>query len=286
MRTIFVWFMCSVLLMSGLHQLGLGEARAVFLALAVSVPIDSDEVLSGQIVSISGGRYVLSSQEYDSAVVGVVDLLPAINLDLKATEAIYPVVSEGHAYVRVSQSNGVILAGDWITSSSIQGVGMKASGAGYVIGQALEGFSPQSPQDIGEILVSLEVRFLEFDKSRADDTLVNLITDLIAEILSLTAAYASDEPSLVFRYLVAAIIILIVIIISYFGFARVARNGIVALGRNPLAKNSIITGIVLNVAIAVVIVVAGMLVAYFIVTTEQVDNLLGPALEAELETEN
>lgn len=53
-----------------------------------------------------------------------------------------PVALSGRVPVKVSDENGPIQAGDYLTSSSTPGVAMKATKVGPVIGQALESFAP------------------------------------------------------------------------------------------------------------------------------------------------
>ena len=50
----------------------------------------------------------------------------------------------GRVPVRVTTKNGGIKPGDYITTSDISGVGMRATEAGRVIGKALTGLSDES----------------------------------------------------------------------------------------------------------------------------------------------
>lgn len=49
-------------------------------------------------------------------------------------------------------------------------------------------------------------------------------------------------------------------------FGRIALRGLEALGRNPLARSSILTGILINSSLTVVIIFGGLFLAYIIIT--------------------
>ena len=64
---------------------------------------------------------------------------------------------------KVSSQNGIILKGDPLTSSSIPGVAMKATKAGRVIGYALENYENSNPEEIGSILVFVNLSWYDPD---------------------------------------------------------------------------------------------------------------------------
>lgn len=104
-----------------------------------------DSVIEGDIVSLSGNgisQVAKSSKAYDSKALGVVSTKPGIVIG-EADGAGKPVIVglAGRMPVKVSTKNGDILPGDYITTSDIPGVGMKATEPGRVIGKALTGLS-------------------------------------------------------------------------------------------------------------------------------------------------
>ncbi len=97
----------------------------------------------GQIVK----RLVKSSREYDSSVVGIVsnnyhDFTLAGSASLNSSDNPMPVALSGRVPVKVSTSSAEIQAGDFLTTSTEAGKAMKATVSGYVIGKALEDWSP------------------------------------------------------------------------------------------------------------------------------------------------
>jgi hypothetical protein len=86
-----------------------------------------------------------TGKSYDSGVMGVISTSPSIGLGggynkLSSGAETRPVVLAGRTSVKVSLENGFIEVGDFLVSSSMSGVAMKASKSGRVIGQALESF--------------------------------------------------------------------------------------------------------------------------------------------------
>jgi hypothetical protein len=67
----------------------------------------------------------------------------------------------GQIPTKVSAINGSIKVGDYITSSSIPGVGMKATTAGQVIGKAMEEYTNTDPNAVGKINVLVSVSWYD-----------------------------------------------------------------------------------------------------------------------------
>lgn len=221
------------------------------------VPI-SEKIKDGNIISTSNKGFHLSKKSYDLDVIGVIALRPAISFDLrlpKGETPRYPVVSTGTVGVNVSTINGQIKKGDYITTSAIAGVGMKASQTGAVIGTALEDFTSKNPKEIKKISAVLTIRHVRFKPT--------LKSNLI-DLLNISAIASADEPLKVFKYIMAGLVILSSVLLGFYAFGRVASVGVEALGRNPLAARLIELGIVFNVAITIAIIAGGIVVAFLI----------------------
>jgi hypothetical protein len=87
-------------------------------------------------------QVVKSSRKYDNKALGIISTRPGLVLG-EADGAGKPVIVglAGRVPVKVTTKNGDIKPGDYITTSDIPGVGMKATEAGRVIGKALTGLS-------------------------------------------------------------------------------------------------------------------------------------------------
>jgi trimeric autotransporter adhesin len=93
--------------------------------------------------------------EYDQATLGVITTHPGLvigNVDAEGEVAL-PVALAGRVPVKVSTINGTIHTGDYLTSSSIPGVAMKATQSGAMIGIALDEYSEP---EVGSILMFIK----------------------------------------------------------------------------------------------------------------------------------
>lgn len=246
---IFAWLTIPVVSIFAQEEYSLGIANYY--------TIKDKNVKNGNLVSSSDGGYFLSKTPYDPFVIGVVSTRPAVSLNLlEDDESNFPVVSSGNVEVTVSSINGEIKEGDYITSSTIPGVGMKAKQTGYVIGQSLGSYSSADPKSTGTISVALNLHYAFLGSNTPSN---------IRDILNLSLLATYESPSAVFKYVVAGIIILISFILGVLSFGRAANTGVEALGRNPLAGRMIQLGIFMNVAITISIILAGFGMAYLII---------------------
>ncbi len=95
-----------------------------------------------------------SSQPYQQNLISVVgDIANGASLGEKKAQHYKPLVLGGRVPVKVTNENGPIEVGDWLTSSSIPGVAMKATHSGSVIGKALEAYNSEK---IGIIMVFID----------------------------------------------------------------------------------------------------------------------------------
>ena len=99
----------------------------------------------GDIVSLAGNgvsQVQKSVKGYDSKALGIISTKPGLVMGA-ADGTGKPVIVglSGRVPVKVSTKNGDIQPGDYITTSDIPGVGMRATRAGHVIGKALTGFA-------------------------------------------------------------------------------------------------------------------------------------------------
>lgn len=211
------------------------------------------EAKDGDIISSSDKGYHKANTPYDPGVVGVVTESPAVSFNLEDLENSVPVVSNGTVVVNISTENGPIKKGDLVTTSTKDGIGMKALKSGFVIGTALEDYSDSQP---GTIAVSLNIRFNSSSKTQVGQSL--------SDVFNLSALAATEQPSTVFKYFLAGVVAVLSFLLGFLSFGRVAAKGVEALGRNPLGGKVIELGIFLNVLITILIVASGLVVAFLI----------------------
>lgn len=211
---------------------------------AVSVDLSSVDLIDGSIICSSK----LCNIAYDSSVMGVYTQSPSILLENTSLIDGKPVISSGKVYVRFE---GSIKKGDYVTTSEKSGVAMKATRNGYVLGTALEDFDGPS----GKILVALGMR---------PAVLASTTSDNLWEALrqGLSSLYLTPLSAL--RYVMAMIITLVAFVLGFAYFGRVAKSGVEAVGRNPLAGRTIEFTVILNVVLTAIIMGSGLLLAYII----------------------
>lgn len=235
------------------------------LGIAQELVIDEDDVKTGNIITVTDGVYKLTTTEYDQNIVGVVDIFPPLSLNLTDnSKPTYPVIGSGQVYVLVNDSNGSVKKGDLITSSATPGVGMRASHRGAVIGQALEDVNPSDNM----VLIAINIHYNELsgDQDEGGKSTLEKFKDTLIGILSFEKTSDFQEPSELIKFMLSSIVLLVSVIFAFLNFAKVARTGVEAIGRNPLAGKMIALGIALNVIITLFILLAGFLLAYYIVT--------------------
>ncbi|MFZ5365096.1 MAG: beta strand repeat-containing protein [Patescibacteria group bacterium] len=112
--------------------------------------------LAGAIIiadSTHPDKATLSSTPYDKRIIGIIATNPSLIISGGIDDDYgYPLVLAGRIHTNVCGENGDIEIGDFITTSSKPGFGMKATEPGMVVGQALESFSG-APGDCAQILV-------------------------------------------------------------------------------------------------------------------------------------
>jgi hypothetical protein len=215
----------------------------------------SGKIANGDIITTSSNGYTLSTSPYDPQIFGVVSLNPAVYLKNTTATHDTPVISSGVVLVRVSTQNGNIKSGDFITSSTIPGVGVKASDNGFVLGQAEQSYASSDPNKIGLIFVTLQPHYAQVN---------NDITHNIFNTFSLGITAAMSTPLGVIRYFVAGLITLLSFFFGFRFFARASNRGVEAIGRNPLAKQAILFSVFLNTIITIFIMLFGVAISYLI----------------------
>ncbi len=231
-------------------------AQEVSSGIAISIPISGQNIINGSIISATNNGYVLTKEAYDPAIFGVVSTRPAVSFEATSSASTYPVITNGKVYVRVSGINGEIKKGDFVTSSRTFGVGEKVTATGFILGTALESYTPANSKEIGMILVSVNPRYNTAVESGQG---VNLLLDFKSAVSS---PFLSPLTSL--RYLLAVLVTAVAFAAGFWYFGRFGKAGIEALGRNPLAAKTITLGIVFNLLLTIVIMFAGLLLAYLI----------------------
>lgn len=237
------------------NQSALDSNAEATLGVAHMVDTSAKDVKDGSVISTTSKGAILSITPYDSQVVGIVSRDAAIILSTTNDPSAVPVISQGKVYVLVSSQKGNIKKGDLVTTSTIPGVAVKALQSGYVLGTALEDYSNGNTNQSEKIVVDLDLHYFN-----TKPTFLGSLTD----ILKFAILPTKESPTALFKYIVAALVLVASFVLGFMTFGRTAAKGVEALGRNPAASKIIHLGIIFNVGIVVVIVLSGLTVAFLI----------------------
>lgn len=178
------------------------------------------------------------------------------------------VATGGSLRVLVSDINGAINSGDFITASPITGIGMKATDNARVIGTAqgsIEGGSKQLIKDdagkdktvtIGEVplLVNVSSYFKQPEKT--------LIPSAVQNIANAFAGRTVSPLPILISAGIFIVTLIVVIIIIY----SMVRNGIISVGRNPLSQSAVYRNIIQMSGLVLGILAAAFIAIYLVLT--------------------
>jgi hypothetical protein len=182
------------------------------------------------------------------------------------------VATSGHYDVLVSNQNGIIVPGDYISISAVTGIGMKADqDQAVILGKAVSGFTGtnnviskvglkdslghQSTVAIGRITVNLNI---------AHNPLQQKATDFLPAFLAKATTTIAAKPVSAARvYLGMAILVVSGFVTANIVYSGI-RSGMIAVGRNPLSKKSIIKSLIQSITGGLIVFIAGIFAVYLL----------------------
>lgn len=182
------------------------------------------------------------------------------------------VATYGRYTALVSTQNGPIKPGDYVTISSLAGIGMKAGAEQTVIlGKAAGSFTGTSNVEgsvdvkddkghtakvaIGRIPINLEI---------AHNPLAAKATDYVPSFLGKTAIAIAGKPVSAARIYLGTITLLVSAIVTGNLLYSGVKSGMAAIGRNPLSRQSIIRSLIQTVVAGLIIFVVGVFAVYLL----------------------
>ena len=245
-------------------------------AQSVTQGYGSDQTLQrGMIVALKKDDLrkveAVNSDQFDR-VLGVVvsqnDSSVYVNRD---NEKIY-VATTGRYSILVSNQNGKIAKSDYIAVSSVSGIGMKATSSNpTVVGTAMEDFSGSNNQLMGTATVKDSSG--KENQLRLGYVLVNinigrnplLKTDnTLPGILRKASEMIAGKPVSSTRVYISLAVLVICTIISGSLIYSAVRSSMIAIGRNPLSKRSIVRGLFQVVLICLMVFSVGLFGVYLL----------------------
>jgi len=244
-------------------------------ALILASPAKADNVVlgytsketlqPGQIVSLQDAKAKVvkaTPADQSGTIYGVVVDPSDAPITLVGQDSKVFVATTGTYQVLVSVSNGIIHAGDYISMSTVNGIGAKARpGQPTVLGRAVSGFTGASNvvtsnngKSIGRIYVSIAVAKNPIAKS--DPTL--------PAFLLRVANGLADKNVPVIRVYTALLIFIISILAAMTVLYSGVRSSLISLGRNPLSRKAIFSGMYKTVFTGLGVFIIGMAGVYLL----------------------
>jgi hypothetical protein len=169
----------------------------------------------------------------------------------------------------VNTQNGPIRAGDRLVISSVSGVSMKADTKHQVlVGKALQSFSDGSNAEghlklsdgttvaLGRVMVDIGV-------SR-NPTYSGDVAPGVPHVLVNMAKAVTDKPLTALRLYGSLIIVFIAFVVAGGVMYSGVRTGMTSIGRNPLAKKSILRNLITVIVMSLIVVFIGLIAVYLL----------------------
>lgn len=186
-----------------------------------------------------------------------------------------PVVVDGTAQTLVSDMNGAIRVGDKITASPVNGIGMKATASGEVVGTAEEDFSSvqtikQSVRKlngstrtviVGLLPVAVNVTFYSVPQSQGD------LSNILPPFLQSLANNISGRQVAPLRVLIGGLALMLGFIAAMIMLYTSIRSNITSIGRNPMAQSALRKALVDVIFAAISVLAITMVTTYIVLVT-------------------
>ncbi|GIW59269.1 MAG: hypothetical protein KatS3mg087_0335 [Patescibacteria group bacterium] len=243
MKFILAILSCSVVMTYAFFSPNLVEAQEFDLGFATYVPIKDQNVEDGSVVVTSPDGIYLARYPYDNTLTGVVSIKSAIVLGFRR-DGTYPLNTKGTLNVRVSTVNGPIAAGDYLTSSAIPGVAMKATKSGTILGSAIAEYTTENTEEIGRIPVFIEIRYNEVGIKETE--------------------FAVSRQVAFWRVILGAVLAVMTTILCFYLFGKYTVKMLDSMARNPLASKKIKRTIFIQGFFLFLFVATGYVVSYIL----------------------
>lgn len=214
-------------------------------AISQGFTTNEKDLVGGTLVSLKDdnqGTVELANNKRASELTGVIAEKPLI--ELNSSGKTVQVVTSGLTKALVSDINGEVHAGDKVTASPINGVGMKATGNGQIIGIAQEDSTKNilSEQEVTErngkmqkVKVSLMPVQVNISYYAPEDERKTVVPAFLQQLAN---SVAGKEVSLA-RLAASTILLLLGFIsIGVLLYASI-RSSIISIGRNPLSERAV-----------------------------------------------
>lgn len=181
----------------------------------------------------------------------------------------YFVATEGTYEVLVSNENGKISKGDYISVSSLSGIGMKAVlSQNFVIGRATGNFEGGG-DSIGRTATK-DNKTVEFGRMKVDLGLTknpyakSAEKAKVPDALQKIANGVAEKSVPVIRIYIALTVLILSAGVAAVTLFSGVRSTVISIGRNPLSKGIILKGLVQVLLVSLIIFITGLFGVYLL----------------------
>ncbi len=210
---------------------------------------DNDERMHGVVVSANDAPFTLSTDEEKTFV-----------------------ATKGRFEVFVSNENGTVQAGDFITISRVAGIGMKAGEREpYIIGKAISGFDGETgvlsttEVDDNGTVKKVAIGRIQVDIGVSGNPLLKPTKANLPGFLERTAeTIAGKSPVNPIRVYISMVILFVAASVSGILLYSGVRSALISIGRNPLSKKSISRSLLQVIMTSIIILLLGVFGVYLL----------------------
>lgn len=181
------------------------------------------------------------------------------------------VATTGRFEAFVSNENGVIQPGDYITVSRVAGIGMKAGDKEpYIIGRAVGIFDGETAVlstttvSDGGVDKKVAIGRIQIDIGVSGNPLVKPTKANLPGFLERLAESIAEKPVNPTRIYIGLVIFIGTVMLSGILLYSGIRSGIISVGRNPLSKKSITKSLMQVILTSVIILLLGVFAVYLL----------------------
>jgi 6,7-dimethyl-8-ribityllumazine synthase len=265
-----------VIAIAALSLLCVISTRYPLFAQAVTQGYGADQIMQrGMLVQLKKGdttKVEVVKQETADQMYGVVVNANDAPVTLSSDGKKVFVATAGHYDVLVNTQNGEIKAGDYVTVSAIDGIGMKASDKEpVVVGRALSGFDGKSnvistPQvkDSNGGSKTVSIGRVQADILVAKNPLLKAEEPNLPSALKKVSESIAGKPVNPARVYISMFVFLLSTIVATTLMYGGVRSAIISIGRNPLSKKSIIKGMFQIIITGLTVFISGIFGVYLL----------------------
>jgi hypothetical protein len=182
------------------------------------------------------------------------------------------VATVGKYEVLVSDQNGPVAVGDYVTISAIAGIGMKVDTTQpTVVGKAITAFDGKSGilsttevKDSAGATRKINIGRVSVDVGVGHNPLQKPSQPNVPQFLLKAAESIAGKQVSVGRIYTAVVVFIVSTIASSVLMYGGVRSGIISIGRNPLSKKSIVRGMLQVVLVGLTIFISGVFGVYLL----------------------